>query len=587
MPAGDGVPHPALASLALEAESRQTAARAELLLVPAVLASIPSPSTGTLDLGPLTIHMYGLMLLLAIVACILLTGLRWTRRGGDWDLVLRVAVWGVAAGVVGARLYHDITSWSEVPDPKWRGIFAVWEGGLGVWGGILLGCLVGAIVVHRAGESVLAFMDAVAPGLLLAQGIGRIGNWWNQELFGKPTDLPWALEDRSRAPAARPDRRAPPTTRRSCTSSCGIWPASACCCCSTPLPVPPARAVRALRLVLLLRPLLRGAAADRPGPRARAAAPERLGLRRRLLVSTAFFIWWQFLRPRRRSREARTDAPAAHRERAEDGDPARAASGSAARVRPCRAVRELDLDLDAFEGPFDLLLTLVLREEIALRDVDLAAVVHRVRRAPRGARRARPRRVRRVPRPDLGAPRAEGARPLPGGGRRAGRARAGGRGGGARAPPRGVPQREGGRRVAPRAAGRACDFYFRTGPAPLAPARPEPQLASAERGAARVGAARARRRAADAVDRRTWRCASRPSRSSSTAGARCCDDAIRFDFDREVAGLSRIEVAVAFLAVLELRKQDEIAIAQAAPFAPMRISRADAERSLSWTVRSA
>src|SRR4051794_36779579 len=138
--------------------------------------------------------MYGLMLLLAIIACIALTGIRWTRQGGDWDLVLRVAVWGVAAGVVGARLYHDVTSWSEVPNPKWRGIFAVWEGGLGVWGGILLGTIAGAIIVHRAGVSVFRFMDAVAPGLLLAQGIGRIGNWWNQELFGKPTDLAWGLE---------------------------------------------------------------------------------------------------------------------------------------------------------------------------------------------------------------------------------------------------------------------------------------------------------------------------------------------------------------------------------------------------------
>src|SRR6185503_14500353 len=77
----------------------------------------------------------------------------------------KVAVWGVAAGIVGARLYHDVTSWNEVSSPKWKGVFAVWEGGLGVWG-----------------------------GLLLAQGIGRIGNWWNQELYGKPTDLPWGLK---------------------------------------------------------------------------------------------------------------------------------------------------------------------------------------------------------------------------------------------------------------------------------------------------------------------------------------------------------------------------------------------------------
>jgi prolipoprotein diacylglyceryl transferase len=119
---------------------------------------------------------------------------RWVRRGGDWDLVLKVAVWGVAAGIVGARAYHDITSWDEVSSPKWKGIFAVWEGGLGVWGGILLGCLVGAVVVRREGVRVRDMMDAVAPGLLLAQGIGRWGNWWNQELYGKPTDLPWGLK---------------------------------------------------------------------------------------------------------------------------------------------------------------------------------------------------------------------------------------------------------------------------------------------------------------------------------------------------------------------------------------------------------
>jgi len=161
-------------------------------MAPVLVASIPSPSSGTVDLGPLTIHMYGLMLLLAIAACILLTGYRWTRLGGDWDLVLRVAVWGVAFGVVGARAYHDITSWSEVPN-QWWGFAAVWKGGLGVWGGILCGCVAGAIVVRRSGNSVRLFMDAVAPGLLLAQGIGRWGNWWNQELFGKPTSLPWKL----------------------------------------------------------------------------------------------------------------------------------------------------------------------------------------------------------------------------------------------------------------------------------------------------------------------------------------------------------------------------------------------------------
>ena len=158
-----------------------------------MVAFIPSPSSGVVHAGPLTIHMYGLMLLLAIAACVWLTGKRWVARGGDWDLIFRCTVWGVAAGIVGARLYHDITSWNEVPN-HWWGPFAVWEGGLGVWGGIGLGVVVGAVIVHRSGNSVRVMMDCIAPGLLLAQGIGRIGNWWNQELFGKPTTLPWGLK---------------------------------------------------------------------------------------------------------------------------------------------------------------------------------------------------------------------------------------------------------------------------------------------------------------------------------------------------------------------------------------------------------
>jgi len=157
------------------------------------LLSIPSPSSSTIEIGPLSIHFYGLTLLVAIAAAVAITGVRWTRRGGDWDLIFRVAVWGVASGIVGARLYHVITSWNELPD-EWWGPVAIWKGGLGVWGGIGLGCLVGAIVAHRSGASVARLADCVAPGLLVAQGIGRFGNWWNQELFGKPTDLPWGLE---------------------------------------------------------------------------------------------------------------------------------------------------------------------------------------------------------------------------------------------------------------------------------------------------------------------------------------------------------------------------------------------------------
>jgi prolipoprotein diacylglyceryl transferase len=157
------------------------------------LASIPSPNSGTVEIGPLTIHMSGLTLHVAIAFCTYISGRRWVNRGGDWDLIFRCAVWGVAAGIVGARLYHVITSWDEVPD-AWWGPFAIWRGGLGVWGGIALGCLVGGIVAKRAGADVWLLADCLAPGLLLAQGIGRLGNWWNQELFGKPTDLPWGLE---------------------------------------------------------------------------------------------------------------------------------------------------------------------------------------------------------------------------------------------------------------------------------------------------------------------------------------------------------------------------------------------------------
>jgi prolipoprotein diacylglyceryl transferase len=168
-----------------------------------LLASIPSPASGEIELGPLTLHAYGFMLLLAILAATFLTGVLWKGQGGDWDLVFRVAMWGVAGGIVGARLYHVLTSWGEVPEPKWQGIFQIWQGGLGIWGGITGGVLAGWLVIHRTGASMFRFLDAAAPGLLLAQAIGRWGNYFNQELFGTPTDLPWGLEI---DPQSRPDR---------------------------------------------------------------------------------------------------------------------------------------------------------------------------------------------------------------------------------------------------------------------------------------------------------------------------------------------------------------------------------------------
>jgi prolipoprotein diacylglyceryl transferase len=161
--------------------------------VHALIAFIPSPSRSTIELGPFTIRLYGLMLLAGIAAAIYVSGRRWVSWGGDWDLITRCSMWGVAAGIIGARLYHVITSWDEIPD-EWWGVFAVWKGGLGVWGGVLFGVAAGAIVAKRAGANVLLLADAVAPGILLAQAIGRLGNYFNQELFGKPTTLPWGLE---------------------------------------------------------------------------------------------------------------------------------------------------------------------------------------------------------------------------------------------------------------------------------------------------------------------------------------------------------------------------------------------------------
>jgi phosphatidylglycerol---prolipoprotein diacylglyceryl transferase len=166
-----------------------------MTVVAPIIASIPSPSTGVFHAGPFTLHMYGVMLLVGIAACIWLTGVRWVRWGGDWDLVYRTALWGVIFGIVGARLYHDISSWNQDPaiHAHWWGVFAVWQGGLGIWGAIPFGVAAGGWVVRRSGNPVRLMMDAVAPGLLLAQGIGRWGNYWNQELYGKPTSLPWAL----------------------------------------------------------------------------------------------------------------------------------------------------------------------------------------------------------------------------------------------------------------------------------------------------------------------------------------------------------------------------------------------------------
>jgi prolipoprotein diacylglyceryl transferase len=179
------------------AESRWVIAALAFL---AMLVTIPSPPSNGFHLGPLFVHAYGLAYVLAVVAAVAITSRRWERAGGDRGLVNEVAMWGFPAGLVGGRLYFLATSWSEVPH-HWWGPFAVWEGGLGIWGGIAVGTLAGLFVLRRRGADIAQFMDAAAPALLVAQAIGRIGNYFNQELFGGPTGMPWALQI---SPAHRP-----------------------------------------------------------------------------------------------------------------------------------------------------------------------------------------------------------------------------------------------------------------------------------------------------------------------------------------------------------------------------------------------
>lgn len=166
-----------------------------------LLASIPSPGTNVLELAGFMIHLYGVFVALGIGVALMLTLRRWRKVGGRDDLVYEVLVWGVLAGLAGGRLYHLASSWSEVPD-QWWGVFAVWEGGLSIWGAIAGGVGAAAIVVRRRGVSIARFFDAAAPALLVGQAIGRIGCYFNQELFGRPTELPWALEIE---PRNRPD----------------------------------------------------------------------------------------------------------------------------------------------------------------------------------------------------------------------------------------------------------------------------------------------------------------------------------------------------------------------------------------------
>jgi prolipoprotein diacylglyceryl transferase len=161
-----------------------------------VLAYLPSPSSGALHIGPLQLRAYGLCIALGVWAAVVVSARRYKARGGDPGLVSLIAVWAVPAGIIGARLYHIATDYELYFSKGGHPLNAlkIWDGGLGIWGGIAAGVGAGAWVAHRHHADVPLLLDCVAPALVLAQAIGRWGNWWNQELFGKPTTLPWALK---------------------------------------------------------------------------------------------------------------------------------------------------------------------------------------------------------------------------------------------------------------------------------------------------------------------------------------------------------------------------------------------------------
>lgn len=178
-----------------------------------LLASIPSPSDGVLSLGPLDIHAYGLMIALGVVAAVWLCGRRMEAAGvGTRDDMSAIAMWAVGAGVIGARLYYIVTDKSQPWKEPGRWL-KIWEGGLGIPGGLLAGVVVGVWAVKRRGLSVPGVLTAAAPAIPLAQAIGRIGNWWNQELYGRATDLPWALRiDDANLPGGAPSPQYPSGT---------------------------------------------------------------------------------------------------------------------------------------------------------------------------------------------------------------------------------------------------------------------------------------------------------------------------------------------------------------------------------------
>ena len=170
-----------------------------------MLAYLPSPASGAIHLGPLQLRAYGLCIALGVWAAVTVAARRYSRRGGEPALITTIAIWAVPGGILGARAYHVITDYELYLPPRGVPLNAleIWDGGLGIWGGVAAGLAVGAWVARRNRANVAVLFDCVAPAIPLAQAIGRWGNWFNQELFGRPTTLPWALKiDAAHRPAA-------------------------------------------------------------------------------------------------------------------------------------------------------------------------------------------------------------------------------------------------------------------------------------------------------------------------------------------------------------------------------------------------
>lgn len=159
-----------------------------------LLSAIPSPSSGTLEIGPVNLNAYGLMIALGVVAAVRIAGKRAERiNAASMDDMSSIALWAVPAGVLGGRAYHVLTDYEKFQG-NWGDVIKVWQGGLGIWGGITVGVLVGFWRAKKMNLDAWVLVSCSVPGIAVAQAIGRWGNWWNQELFGRPTDLPWALE---------------------------------------------------------------------------------------------------------------------------------------------------------------------------------------------------------------------------------------------------------------------------------------------------------------------------------------------------------------------------------------------------------